>query len=119
MSNVLDGEILGPEKEGERARRVKRGFWSTLRRAARQVPFAENVVAAYYCAFDPKTPATARAILLAALAYFVLPFDFIPDFIAGIGYTDDASVLLLAMATVSSHITAAHRAAAKEALANW
>ena len=119
MATILEGEILGPESESARARRVKRGFWSTLKRAARQVPFAENVVAAYYCAFDPATPTKVRAILLGALAYFVLPFDAIPDFIAGIGFTDDASVLLLAIATVSAHITPAHRKAAKEALANW
>ena len=119
MASVLEGEILGPEKESERARKVKRGFWPTLRRAAKQIPFAENVVAAYYCAFDRQTPAHVRAILLAALAYFVLPFDAIPDFLAGIGYSDDASVLLLAMAAVSAHITPAHRAAAKDAMANW
>jgi uncharacterized membrane protein YkvA (DUF1232 family) len=119
MGIVLEGEILGPESEAERARKVKRGFWSSLRRAAKQIPFAENVVAAYYCAFDPATPMRVRAILLAALAYFVLPFDAIPDFIAGIGYSDDASILMLAIATVSAHITDAHRRAAKEALAKW
>lgn len=31
--------------------------------------------------------------LLAALVYFVNPFDLVPDFILGIGYIDDASVL--------------------------
>jgi uncharacterized membrane protein YkvA (DUF1232 family) len=119
MAGVLEGEILGPEAEGERARRVKAGFWSTLKRGFRQIPFAENVVAAYYCAFDPKTPTRVRAILIGALAYFVLPFDAVPDFLAGVGFTDDATVLMLAMAAVSAHITAAHRAAAKEALADW
>ena len=119
MGTALEGEILGPETEGERARRVKKGFWRTLKRAARQIPFAENLVAAYYCAFDPRTPARVRAVLLAALAYFVLPIDAIPDFIAGIGFSDDASVLLLAIATVSAHITAEHRAAAKRAMADW
>ena len=119
MGTVLEGEILGPEQEGPRARRVKKGFWSTLKRAARQIPFAENLVAAYFCAFDPATPARVRAILLAALAYFVLPFDAIPDVLAGIGYSDDASILLLAIAAVSAHIKPEHRAAAKQALADW
>jgi uncharacterized membrane protein YkvA (DUF1232 family) len=119
MGTVLEGEILRPEQEGPRARRVKNRFWSTLKRAASQIPFAENLVAAYYCAFDSKTPLRVRGILLAALAYFVLPFDVIPDVLAGIGFSDDASVLLLAIATVSAHITPAHRAAAREALASW
>jgi uncharacterized membrane protein YkvA (DUF1232 family) len=119
MGTALDGEILGPEQDRGRARRVKNRFWSTLKRAARQIPFAENLVAAYFCAFDPKTPVRVRGILLAALAYFVLPIDAIPDVLAGIGFSDDASILLLAIATVQAHITPAHRAAAKQALADW
>ena len=56
---------------------------ATARKAARQVPFMEDVVAGYYCALDPSTPAKVRATLLAALAYFVLPLDTIPDFYPG------------------------------------
>ena len=68
-------------------------FWATFRKAARYIPFAEDLVAAYYCAFDPATPIRVRAILIGALAYFVLPLDVIPDFIAGLGFTDDVTVL--------------------------
>ncbi len=118
MSRVLEGEILGPESETARAGKVRKRFWPTFKRAARQIPFAENLVAAYYCAFDSKTPARVRGVLLGALAYFVLPFDVLPDFIAGIGFTDDASVLLLAIGTVSAHITEEHREAARRALAD-
>lgn len=116
MSKVLYGEILGPEQEAQREDRVRRTFWATFRKAARYIPFAEDLVAAYYCAFDPATPTRVRAILIGALAYFVLPFDAIPDFIAGLGFTDDVTVLLAAIATVGAHITPAHRDAAKRAL---
>jgi len=58
-----------------------------------------------------------RGVLLGALAYFVVPTDFIPDFIAGLGFTDDAAVLLLAIQTVSGHIKESHRDRAREALA--
>jgi len=95
---------------------VERGFWQKIRRFAGQIPFAEDAVAAFYCTRDPKTPWRVRAILLAALAYFVMPFDLIPDFIAGLGFTDDAAVLALAIRTVSFHITAEHRRRAREAL---
>src|SRR5258707_12896718 len=117
MSDVKYGEILGPEPEATRSERVRRRFWSAFRKAARYIPFAEDLVAAYYCALDPATPHGVRAILLAALAYFVLPFDIIPDFIAGLGYTDDATVLLAAIGLVRSHITPVHREAARRALA--
>ena len=115
--DVKIGEILGPEDETKRSERVKARFWSTLRKAARVIPFADELVAAYYCAFDPATPHRVRLMLLAALAYFVLPFDTIPDFLAGIGFGDDAAVLLGTIALVQSHITAVHREAAKRALA--
>jgi uncharacterized membrane protein YkvA (DUF1232 family) len=86
--------------------------------AARYIPFADDLVAAYFCALDPATPHRVRAVLLGALAYFILPFDAIPDFIAGIGYSDDLTVLIAAIALVRSHITPAHRQAAKKALAD-
>jgi uncharacterized membrane protein YkvA (DUF1232 family) len=116
MGEVLHGEILGPEDEETRAQRVKSRFWSTLRRAARQIPFADELVAAYFCALDPGTPARVRGVLLAALAYFVLPLDLIPDLAAGIGFTDDVTVLIGAIAMVRAHITEAHRRAARNAL---
>ena len=115
--DVQIGEILGPEDEATRSERVKARFWSTLRKAARVIPFADELVAAYYCAFDPATPHRVRLMLLAALAYFVLPFDTIPDFLAGIGFGDDTAVLLGTIALVQAHITPVHREAARRALA--
>ena len=102
-NEVLVGEILLPGDEAEQTRqehKVRKGFFSTLRRAARHIPFMEDVVASYHCALDPQTPAASRGILLAALAYFVLPFDVVPDFIVGLGFTDDAAVLLAAFTAV-------------------
>jgi uncharacterized membrane protein YkvA (DUF1232 family) len=117
MNKVLEGEILGPAEEETTAERVRRGFFRTLRKAARVIPFADELVAAYYCALDRETPQRVRLMLLGALAYFVLPFDAIPDFLAGVGFTDDATVLFATIALVRSHITAVHREAARRALA--
>jgi uncharacterized membrane protein YkvA (DUF1232 family) len=122
MDKVLYGEILGPEREDpkenpSRADEIRRKFWKTFRKAARYVPFADDLVAAYFCALDPATPHRVRAILLAALAYFILPFDAVPDILAGIGFSDDVTVLVAAIALVRSHITSAHRDAARRALA--
>lgn len=97
--------------------RVRRGFWPTLRRAARHVPFSEELVAAYYCALDRRTPMRVRAMLLGALAYFVLPTDMVPDLLAGIGFTDDVTVLLGVLGVVRAHISEDHRTAARSALA--
>ena len=119
MNKTRIDEILTPgdrDRNREREERVRGQFWRTARRAARQVPFMEDVVAAYYCALDTRTPTRVRGILLAALAYFVLPTDFIPDFIFGLGFTDDIAVLTAAITALRSHITPAHRNAAREAL---
>lgn len=96
---------------------VRSKFWRTVKRAARQVPFMEDVVAAYYCALDKETPLRAKGILLAALGYFVLPADTIPDVIFGLGFTDDIAVLTAALTAIRVHLKPAHKAAAREALA--
>jgi uncharacterized membrane protein YkvA (DUF1232 family) len=119
MDDVRTGEILapgGPREDSRREETVRRRFWRTAKKAARQVPFMEDVVAGYYCALDRQTPARVRGILLAALFYFVLPFDAVPDMLAVIGFTDDIAVLTAALGAVSAHITPAHRMAARRAL---
>ena len=121
MDEVRIGEILEPGSEEEQERRetrVREKFWTSARKAARRIPFMEDVVAAYFCALDPKTPAKVRGILLAALAYFVLPLDFIPDFLLSIGFGDDIAVLMAAFGAVRGNITEAHRIAARRALAD-
>lgn len=119
MDDVKIGEILAPTGERENSRRaenVRRKFWQTLKRAARQVPFIEELVAGYYCALDRQTPTRVRGILLAALFYFILPLDTIPDFIAAFGFTDDVAVLAAALNAVRPHIKPVHREAARQAL---
>ena len=100
----------------QKEQQVRDGFWPKLARVLANVPFAETVVAAYYCAFDPATPLKVKGILLAALAYFILPLDVVPDFILGLGFTDDMAVLFTAVNLIRSHMTEAHRDKAREAL---
>lgn len=97
-------------------KRVRRGFWSKIRRVAGRAGFAREAVAAYYCALDPATPTRVRVLLLSALAYFIMPADAIPDFLAGIGFTDDAAVLIAAWRAVAPQIQDRHRDRADEAL---
>jgi uncharacterized membrane protein YkvA (DUF1232 family) len=104
------------EKLAKDPERVRRNFWIKLKRVAVKLPFAEDLLAAYYCAFDRETPRHVQAALLGAIAYFVLPFDFLPDMLPVLGFTDDAAVLATAIRMVSSHITPAHRKAAHAAM---
>ena len=120
MSTVNVGEILvpvGAEETRGREQRVRKNFWRTAKRAARYVPFMDEVVAAYFAALDTRTPARVKATLFAALAYFVMPFDFVPDVLALVGFGDDIAVLTAAITAVRPHIRDAHRIAARQALA--
>jgi uncharacterized membrane protein YkvA (DUF1232 family) len=106
-----------------RARRIaagggeaRREFWRKLQRLAASLPFAEDLLTAHYCAFDRQTPLHVKAGLLAAVAYFVLPDDLIPDAIPTFGYADDAAVLAAAMKLFASHIKPEHRTAAARTL---
>jgi uncharacterized membrane protein YkvA (DUF1232 family) len=96
--------------------RVEAGFWPKLRRLARRIPFMGELLAAYYCATDPASPLKVKAVLMGALAYFVLPFDAVPDFLALLGFADDAAIVYAAIKTVAQHITPEHRAKAQAAL---
>jgi uncharacterized membrane protein YkvA (DUF1232 family) len=97
--------------------RVRRGFWSKAKRVAAGLPCAEDLLSAYYCAFDRATPIQVKAALLGALAYFVLPVDFVPDILPVLGFADDAAVLAAAVRLVTSHMRPEHREAARQALA--
>ncbi len=95
---------------------VRRRFWKKLKQVVAKLPFAEDLLAAYYCAFDKETPRHVQAALLGAIAYFILPFDFIPDMLPVLGFTDDAAILATAIRMVAGHITPEHRAAARAAV---
>lgn len=95
---------------------VRKRFKSKFKRFAARLPFAEDLLAAYYCAFDLQTPRHVQLSLLGALAYFVLPFDFVPDLLPVLGFTDDAAVLVTALRMVATNIRPDHREAARQAL---
>jgi len=100
-------------------RRVREGFWPKLKRLAARLPFAETLLASYYAAFDRDTPFRVRAILVGALAYFVLPLDIIPDVLLGLGFTDDLAVLMTAFNAVQAHVKPEHREQARRVLDEW
>jgi uncharacterized membrane protein YkvA (DUF1232 family) len=116
-STAEDSASLNEVDAVRQRERVRRGFWSKVKRVAAQIPFVEDLLTAYYCAFDRETPREVQAALIGALAYFVLPFDIIPDIIPVLGYTDDAAVLATAIRMVAQHIRPEHRDAARSALA--
>lgn len=111
-----DKEIVLRPATARDEKRVREEFWPKIRRTLAHIPFATDAVAAWYCAFDPATPIRVRGILIAALAYFILPFDIIPDFILGVGFTDDLTVLVTAVGLIRSHMRPEHYDKARETI---
>lgn len=102
--------------EGNR-RTARFRFWPKLLAVFARVPFVDDLLSVWYCAMDRDTPVKVRAVLLAAIAYFVTPADLMPDFLVALGFTDDAAVLTAAMSIVGGHITDRHRRRARAAIA--
>jgi len=109
------GNVYLPKTIRRNERRA-RGLLPKLGRLASQLPFADDLAAAYFCARDPLTPSKAKAVLFAAAAYFVMPVDLIPDVVVGLGFTDDATVLATALSVVGMHVKERHRAMARKVL---
>jgi uncharacterized membrane protein YkvA (DUF1232 family) len=94
-----------------------RKLWRRILAEAASLPFLEEILTAHYCAFDRRTPFYVKVILAAAIVYFVVPDDLVPDSLSLIGLADDAAVFGLAFKVVSSHIKPEHREAARATLA--
>jgi len=116
--NVKDTEIardraLVPAVTRLDEQRVNEGFWPKMRKVAGKIPFASDALALFWCARDPDTPAAAKGMMLAALAYFVLPTDVIPDVLAGLGFADDAAVIAAVIGVAGKHLKPRHKQAAQ------
>ena len=71
--------------------------------AGRQV--VEKALILYHTLQRPETPKAAKATIVGALAYFILPIDAVADFLPGVGFTDDLGVIAAALVTVSGYVT--------------
>ncbi|MEE9375177.1 MAG: YkvA family protein [Rhizobiaceae bacterium] len=119
MDKSEQDKILLPipsDKIEARDKKVRLEFWPKFKKFAAQLPLAEDFAAAYYCATDKSTPLKVRGTLLAALAYFIMPIDLVPDILALVGFTDDIAVLTAALALVQNHVTDEHHEKARAAI---
>ena len=95
---------------------VAQDLGGKVRRTIGKVPFTRDAVAAFYAARDPATPTGVKMAVMAALAYFIVPVDVVPDFIAALGYTDDATVFYGAWRLLAPYLKPQHETKAREFL---
>jgi len=113
---VASGGIRGEHQDARNEQKVRENFWSKFRRVAQHIPFAEDVLGAFFCATDPATPLRVRAVLFAALVYFLWPSSFIPRLAIAAGLFDEAAVLLVTVRTLGGAIRPQHRERARAVL---
>lgn len=96
-------------------------FWDKVKKAAKRAGIKVIYVALvlYYALQDPRVSSKDKAIILGALGYFILPVDLIPDFLPGVGFSDDLAALIFAMVKVSKGITPAVKDRANAKLHEW
>jgi len=98
-----------------------KSFWGKLKRyskvAGMKVVYPALLL--QYLMKSDDVSLKAKLILSAALGYFILPVDFIPDFAPLIGFADDLGVLLLILRQMAVHITPEIRKNAREHLSKW
>jgi uncharacterized membrane protein YkvA (DUF1232 family) len=116
QSVISPDKALVPSVIAVNEERVASGFWPKIRKVAARIPFARDALSVWHCARDEETPLAAKGMMLAALAYFVMPVDVVPDFIAGLGFTDDAAVFAALVAVLGRNLKPKHRQAAQKDL---
>ena len=99
----------------------EKSLWEKLknysRKAGQKAVYA--VLLLYYLMIDKSVPLKTKATIAAALGYFILPLDAIPDFSPLIGFSDDLGVLMFALSEVSENITPEIKERAKKQVAEW
>ncbi len=73
----------------------------------------------FYTLQKTTTPKFAKSLIIGGLGYFILPADFLPDLIPGIGFTDDLTALISVVVAVALFIDESVKAKAKERLHVW
>ena len=77
------------------------------------------VLLLFYTLQKTTTPKFAKSLIIGGLGYFILPADFLPDLIPGIGFTDDLTALISVVVAVAMFIDEGVKAKAKERLHVW
>ncbi len=65
----------------------------------------EKAFQLYYLAKSPTVPLWAKGLVVGALGYFIVTPDAVPDITPILGFADDLSVMLSALAAVAAYLS--------------
>ena len=81
------------EEYKEKEEFVDENLWNKLEKSGRRISFAKDIRALYSYMKDPFVKWYRKAIVIAALVYFIVPIDTIPDLTPLLGYLDYLGVI--------------------------
>ena len=98
---------FGGENEEETAEKiefVESNIWTKLEAVGKKISFAKDILALVNYLRDPLVSWHRKAIVVAALIYFISPIDAIPDLTPLFGYLDDLGVIMALLKFLGSEL---------------
>ena len=94
------------------------GFWDKVKGSVKSAGKAiiYKALQLYYVMKNPDCPLHIKATIIAALGYFILPIDLIPDIIPGLGFTDDLAAITAALVLAQAYVDEDVKRKAREKL---
>jgi len=83
---------------------VEENLWTKLERVGKKISFAKDILALVNYMRDSYVSWHRKAIVVAALIYFISPIDTIPDLAPLIGYLDDLGVITALLKFLGSEL---------------
>jgi len=83
---------------------VDENIWGKLEKSGKRISFAKDILALYSYLKDPLVKWYRKAIVVAALVYFIVPIDTIPDLTPFFGYLDDLGVITALLKYLGSEL---------------
>lgn len=104
--NVIEAEFNDIEVEKYTDEYSEEGLWDKIKDnvASIGIGLIYKALQLYYVAQSPNCPMKVKAGIYGALGYLISPFDFIPDFMPAVGYTDDAAAIGVALILAQMYI---------------
>ena len=87
-----------------RAEYVEENLWYKLEKAGKKISFAKDIMALFNYMQDSFVSWHRKAIVIAALIYFISPIDTIPDVAPLFGYLDDLGVITALLKFLGSEL---------------
>jgi len=83
---------------------VDENLWGKLEKSGKRISFAKDILALYRYMKDPFVKWYRKVIVVAALVYFIVPIDTIPDITPLFGYLDDLGVITALLKYLGSEL---------------